>query len=157
MQNRTWNTWAKVHLTEICSWFRPLGGDGGLGVDRNAKVWLQCHEWAVYTYPHTRMLAHTYYDNSGQKQASLVLAEPGGLRGALSSSGGKLLRQKKTEGGLWVRGGDWWREERKSGPQIRKREEEQGENRDIVMEKMRISTDLVDCVYTVIYKSVCCR
>lgn len=57
-----------------------------------------------------------------------MLVEPG-LRGALSSTGGKLLGQKQRkvcekEGGSWREGRG-----RKSGPQIRKREEEQRENR----------------------------
>lgn len=53
---------------------------------------------SVHIYTHTRMLAHTYYDNA--LKAFLVLAKPK-LRGALSSYSGKLLGQKKkTEEGL---------------------------------------------------------
>lgn len=56
------------------------------------------NEQCTHIHTHTRMLAHTYYDNA--LKAFLVLAKPK-LRGALSSYSGKLLGQKKkTEEGL---------------------------------------------------------
>ena len=93
-------------------------------------AWNAMNEQRIHThsYTHVRMLAYTLCDSSGWKQASQMLAEPW-LRGALFSSGGKLLRQKQRK--VCERRGGWRRvgRGRKSGPQIRRREEEQRENK----------------------------
>ena len=89
----------------------------------------------VHTLTHACLPTHTTITAGAKKkkkqQASLVLAEPCRAERCSVLFRWKTTgaKKKKKQRKVCEKEGDRWREGRKSGPQIRKREEEPGENR----------------------------
>lgn len=109
------------------------------------------------THTDTRMLAHTYYDNGGcrkKEKAAGLSSVSRAMQGwevlcplSVENYWGKK-KQKKKQRKVCEKEGDRWREGRKSGPQIRKREEEPGENRGawILWCEGGLETQITNCV-----------